>query len=67
MQEEIQQKDEKQEYQYFDLNAIKEKLEFSKENWEEGSRLLDSQFVVIENFFTGYYDGIELGTLKSLP
>ncbi len=37
MQEEIQQKDEKQEYQYFDLNAIKEKLEFSKENWEEGS------------------------------
>ena len=59
MQEEIQQKDEKQEYQYFDLNAIKEKLEFSKENWEEGSRLLDSQFVVIENFFTGYYDGME--------
>ena len=59
MQEEIQQKDEKQEYQYFDLNAIKEKLEFSKENWEEGSRLLDSRFVVIENFFTGYYDGME--------
>ena len=55
MQEEMQQKDEKQEYQYFDMNAIKEKLEFSKENWEEGSRLLDSQFVVIENFFTGYY------------
>ena len=38
MQEEIQQKDEKQEYQYFDLNAIKEKLEFSKENWQSSLR-----------------------------
>ena len=48
MQEEMQQKDEKQEYQYFDMNAIKAKLEFSKENWEEGSRLIDSQFVLLD-------------------
>ncbi len=59
MQEKIQQKAEKKDYQYFDINAIRKELNISKENMQEGARLFHSESVILENFFTGYFDDVE--------
>ena len=62
MQEEIQQKDEKQEYQYFDLNAIKEKKQWRKENgytWHERNDMVICDLVPTKiNRFFGHLGGV---------
>ncbi|MDE6622147.1 MAG: SNF2 helicase associated domain-containing protein, partial [Lachnospiraceae bacterium] len=46
-------------YQYFDIDTIRKKLEFSSEALEKGQQYLASQTLVVESINVGYYEHMD--------
>ncbi len=46
-------------YQYFDIDAVRDKLKFSKEALDKGSAYLASGTVVVDSINVGYYDQMD--------
>ncbi len=46
-------------YQYFDIDAIRKKLEFSRDALEKGQQYMDAGTVRVESIDVGYYDQMD--------